>query len=69
MMILLLTRDGGDLWEGELEEDLLLVIHHVHPRPVHRDDHVVLRQVRTWGAAQWYNNHKMGFGGLRHTAV
>ena len=44
----LLTGDGGDLREGELEQHLLLVIHHVHARPVHRDYHIVLGQVGTW---------------------
>ena len=38
--------DGSDLREGELEQDLLLVIHHVHPRPVDRDDDVILGQAR-----------------------
>ena len=45
---LLLTGDAGDFREGELEEDLLLVVHHVHPGPVHRNDHIVLRKVGAW---------------------
>ena len=44
---LLLTGDGGYLREGELQQDLLLVIHHVHPRPVDGDDDVILGQVGT----------------------
>jgi hypothetical protein len=27
---ILLTRDSGDLWEGELQQDLLLIDHHKH---------------------------------------
>ncbi len=34
----------GDLREGALEEDVLLVIHNVHSSPVHRNDHLVLGQ-------------------------
>ncbi len=44
----LLAGDVRDLREWELEEDLLLVVHHVHAGPVHGDDDVVLGQVRTW---------------------
>jgi hypothetical protein len=44
---LLLTRDCGDLWEGELEEDLFLIVHHIDPSPVHSNYHIVFGQVRT----------------------
>ena len=43
----LLTGDLCDLWEAELEQHLLLVVHHVHASPVDGDDDVVLRQVRS----------------------
>ena len=46
-MCLLLAGDLCDFGEAELEEDLLLVVHHVHAGPVDGDDDVVLRQVRT----------------------
>ncbi len=46
-LCLLLTRDCGDLWEGELEQDLLLVVHHIDPSPVHSNYHIVFGQVRT----------------------
>ena len=42
---LLLTGDSGDLGEGELEQNLLLVIDNVHPGPVDSDDDVVLGQI------------------------
>jgi hypothetical protein len=42
-----LTRDGGHLGEGQLEEDLFLVVNHVDSGPVDRDDYVILGQVGT----------------------
>ena len=45
---LLLTGDSGDLREGELQQNLLLVIDHIHPGPVDSDDDVVLGQIWTW---------------------
>lgn len=33
---------SSDLWEGELQKDLLLLIHKVNTRPVHCHDHVIL---------------------------
>jgi hypothetical protein len=50
----LLTRDCGDLWEGELEQDLLLVVHHIDPGPVHSNYHIVFRQVRTCSKVEIY---------------
>ena len=38
---------GYNLWEGEFEENLLLIIDDVDSGPIHRDDHVVLRQSGT----------------------
>lgn len=35
-----------DLWERELEKDLLLFIHKVNAGPVHRYDNVILGQAR-----------------------
>ena len=40
------TRHLGDLGERQLQQDLFQIVHHVHPGPVHRDDHVVLGQAR-----------------------
>ena len=36
----------GDLRKGELEQDLFLIVDHVHARPVHGDDHFILWQGR-----------------------
>ena len=43
-----MTGDSGDLREGELQQDLLLVIHNIDPGPVDSDDDVVLGQIWTW---------------------
>ena len=42
-----MTGDSGDLREGELQEDLLLVVHHIDSGPVDGDDDVVLGQIWT----------------------
>ena len=42
----LLAGDVGDLREGQLQQHLLLVVHHVDAGPVDGDDDVVLGQVR-----------------------
>ena len=42
-----MTGDSGDLGEGELKQDLLLVIDNIDPGPVDSDDDVVLGQIWT----------------------
>ena len=42
-----MTGDSGDLGEGELQQNLLLVIDHVHSGPVDGDDDVVLGEIWT----------------------
>lgn len=44
---LLLARDAGDLGEGQLQQDLLLIIHHIDTGPVDSDNDIILRQIRT----------------------
>lgn len=39
--------NSSDLWEGELEEDLLLLVHKVNPGPVDGNDQVIFRQTGT----------------------
>lgn len=51
-LFLLLRRDGSDFREGELQKDLLLVVHDVDARPIDCDDDVVLRQIRTYRAGR-----------------
>lgn len=43
---------GHDLWEGQLQKYLLLLIHKVHARPVDSHDHVVLGEAGAWGRDQ-----------------
>jgi hypothetical protein len=54
---ILLTRDSGDLWEGELQQDLLLVVHHIDTSPVHSDYHIILRQVGPWNKIKFKYCH------------
>ena len=42
---LLLTSDGCDFGEGELQQHLLLIVDHVDTRPIDSDDDVVLGQI------------------------
>ena len=51
MLDILLAGDSSNLWEGEFQKNLFLIIHNIDPRPVHSDYHIVLRQV---GAYQFH---------------
>ena len=60
---LLLTGDGGDLREGELQQDLLLVVHHIDSGPVDGNDDVVLGQIWTWKYNSSYYTGLLQLGG------
>ena len=45
---LLLTGDAGYFWEGQLQEDLFLVVDDVDTRPVDGDDDVILGEIGTF---------------------
>lgn len=51
ILVLLIPAAGhsSDLGERELQEDLLLFINKVNPRPVHRHNHVILGQTGSCG--------------------
>ena len=60
---LLLTGDSGDLREGELQQDLLLVVHHIDSGPVDGNDDVVLGQIWTWKYNSSYYTGLLQLGG------
>lgn len=47
-VILPAAGHGSDLWERELQKDLLLFVHEINPSPVHCHDHVILGQTGSW---------------------
>ena len=44
--IILLGRDGRNLWEREFEQNLLLIVDHVDTGPIDSDNDVILGKVR-----------------------
>lgn len=43
LLNILLTRYGGNLGEGQLQEYLLLIVDNVHPGPINGYDNIILR--------------------------
>lgn len=49
-----------DLWERELQENLLLFIHKVHPCPVDSYNHIIFRQAWPWVEDKTFNQLMKG---------
>ena len=49
---LLLTSNRGNFWKWKFQQNLLLVIHHVHTGPVDSNYNVILGQIRTYVKSQ-----------------